>query len=59
MSSGGPREADTCRDLVVPALAAAGWADGVVQQYPVKAARILTLGGVSRDQARRSGVRLA
>lgn len=45
----GPLERETCRDVVVPALAGAGWADeDVREQYPVKAGRILRLGSRTR-----------
>lgn len=45
----GPLEQETCRDVVVPALASAGWsADDVREQYPVKAGRTLRLGSRAR-----------
>lgn len=35
--AGGPRESETCRDLILPALKAAGWSpDQVVEQYPLQ-----------------------
>jgi len=41
----GPLEADTCRDYILPRLAAAGWGrDQIVDQFPVTDGRI-TLGG--------------
>lgn len=41
----GPLERETCRDVVVPALAAAGWEPGDIrEQYPVKQQRSLSLG---------------
>jgi type I restriction enzyme R subunit len=47
--SGGRDEADTCRDLIVPMLTGAGWEDELVrEQYPLRAARILTSGVTSR-----------
>lgn len=46
----GPTEKDTCRDVVVPALHAAGWSDDQIRpEYPVAAQRHVTLGGVRRD----------
>lgn len=50
MSQSGPREADTCRELVVPALQRAGWQqEQLIEQYPVAARRVLTLGGIERE----------
>jgi type I restriction enzyme R subunit len=38
MAYGGPDEADTCRDFVVPAILESGWAtEAIVEQYPVQA----------------------
>lgn len=46
----GPLERETCRDVVVPALAAAGWTGADVrEQYPVKAGRTLRLGSRARN----------
>ena len=46
----GPSERDTCRDFVVPAIEAVGWrSDQIIEQYPVAARRVVTLGGVERD----------
>ena len=46
----GPQERDTCRDFVVPALEASGWqSEQVVEQFPVAAQRVATLGGVTRE----------
>jgi len=46
----GPRERDTCRDIIVPLLRASGWAEAhVVEQYPVQAQRLISLEGVTRD----------
>lgn len=47
---GGPLEKDTCRDVILPALRAAGWADEQIRpEYPVKAKKIRAIGGVERD----------
>ncbi len=52
---GGPLERDTCRDVILPALAAAGWTTEQIRpQFPVKAGRSITLGGINREL--RSGV---
>lgn len=41
----GPLEKDTCRDFVLPLLAAAGWSpDQIVEQYPITAGRITAVG---------------
>ena len=41
----GPLERETCRDVIVPALAEAGWSGNQVrEQYPVTQPRVLTLG---------------
>ena len=46
----GPLERDTCRDAVMPMLRTSGWdPDQVIEQYPVRAQRILTLGAVARE----------
>jgi uncharacterized protein (DUF433 family) len=38
-------EKDTCRDFVLPLLAAAGWSsDQIVEQYPITAGRITAVG---------------
>lgn len=48
--TGGPLEKDTCRDLILPALAEVGWSQSmIVAEYPVKARRTLSVGGVERD----------
>lgn len=45
----GPLERETCRDVVVPALAAAGWdSTDIREQYLVKGERVLTLGARGR-----------
>lgn len=45
----GPNEADTCRDVILPALRAAGWADEQIRpQYPLQAKTIRAIGGVER-----------
>lgn len=50
MPQAGPQERDTCRDLVIPAIEAAGWQpDQVSEQFPVAAQRVVTLGGVTRQ----------
>jgi len=42
---GGPLEKDTCRDYVLPLLEAAGWGDDqIVEQFPITAGRIITVG---------------
>lgn len=47
-----PLEKDTCRDVIVPALRRAGWADGQIRaEYAVKARKVLSLGGVERELA--------
>lgn len=49
----GPLESETCRDVILPALRAAGWTDDQIRpQYPVKEQRVLTSGGVARDLPR-------
>lgn len=41
----GPLEKDTCRDYVLPLLQAAGWSDDqIVEQYPITAGRVVTVG---------------
>lgn len=41
----GPLEKDTCRDYVLPLLRAAGWGDDqIVEQFPITAGRIVTVG---------------
>lgn len=46
----GPLERETCRDVVVPALAAAGWeSSDIREQYPVKQQRSLSLGRQRRS----------
>jgi Type I site-specific restriction-modification system, R (restriction) subunit and related helicases len=48
--SGGPLEKDTCRDVILPALVRAGWnGDAVREQAPVREARIISVGGASRQ----------
>ena len=43
--AGGPLEKDTCRDYVLPKLKGAGWTDDqIVEQYPITAGRIVTVG---------------
>lgn len=50
MSPSGPREVDTCRELVVPALQRAGWQrEQLIEQYAVAARRVLTLRGIERE----------
>jgi type I restriction enzyme R subunit len=49
-ANGGPLERDTIRDLVLPAVADAGWTEGqIVREFPLKARRVVSLGGVIRD----------
>lgn len=46
----GPQERDTIRDLVLPALSAAGWqSDQIVREYHLRAGRTVSLGGASRQ----------
>ena len=46
----GPLEKDTCRDVVLPALARAGWAEEQIRpEFPVTAGRVMSSGGVERD----------
>lgn len=48
----GPLESDTCRDYVVPLLKAAGWSDDqIVEQYPITAGRVVTVGRRHRRAA--------
>jgi type I restriction enzyme R subunit len=43
-------ERDTWREIVLPALAASGWADEQIRpEYPVKAGRVLTSGRIAKD----------
>jgi len=52
MQSGalGPREKDTCRELILPMLRDAGWTDAMVRpEYPVAADRVISSGGVERE----------
>lgn len=47
---GGPLERDTCREVVLPALSDSGWAPEQIRaQFPVKAGRSITLGGIERE----------
>ncbi len=42
---GGPLEADTCRDYVLPLVKAAGWGDDqIVEQFPITDGRIVPVG---------------
>ncbi len=46
----GRDEADTCREFVLPMLAQAGWtADLIVEQYPLRADRVLVAGSTVRN----------
>ena len=46
----GRPEKDTCREVVLPALTGSGWSpDQIHAEYPVKAERVLTAGGVGKD----------
>ena len=46
----GPTEDETCRDVVLPALAASGWEPEQIRaRYPLVASRVVSLGGVSRE----------
>ena len=45
----GPLEKETCDDVILPTLAAAGWSpDQIVPQVSVKARRVVSAGGASR-----------
>lgn len=47
--SRGPLEKDTCRDVIVPEVLAAGWNDDQIQeQVAVRTERVMSLGGVER-----------
>ena len=47
---GGPLERDTITDLILPALRAAGWTDDqIIREYRLKAQRVVSLGGASRN----------
>lgn len=51
MGNLGPTERDTCRDIVLPALRAAGWTDErIVEQYPVTAGRVVPVGSRHRRE---------
>jgi hypothetical protein len=46
----GPLESDTCADFVLPMLEAAGWENlQIVAEYPVKASRVVSSGGIQRE----------
>lgn len=46
----GPLERDTCRDVIQPLLASSGWTvDQIIEQYPVKAGGVVSLGGIQRQ----------
>lgn len=50
---GGPLEQETCRDVILPAIAAAGWEpEQIHEQFPVRAERAATLGRVRKDLGR-------
>jgi type I restriction enzyme R subunit len=49
----GPREADTCRDFVVPKLEAAGWGGKFVEQLPITDGRIIPTGRRHRRDSER------
>jgi type I restriction enzyme, R subunit len=50
--SAGPVEKDTCRDYVLPLLKAAGWSDDqIVEQFPITAGRVVTVGKKHRRGA--------
>lgn len=47
--SRGPLESETCREVILPALSAAGWTtERIRPEFRVKAARVLSSGGVER-----------
>lgn len=46
----GPLESDTCADVVLPMLAAAGWeSTQIVPEYAVKGSRVVSSGGIQRE----------
>lgn len=46
----GPLEKDTCSDVILPALARAGWSpDQVRREFPLAARRVMSSGGVERE----------
>jgi type I restriction enzyme, R subunit len=46
----GPLESDTCADLILPMLAAAGWESiQIVPEYAVKGTRVVSSGGIKRE----------
>ena len=48
--STGRTEHDTCREIVLPTLAASGWSDDQIRpEYTVKAGRVLTAGGNAKE----------
>lgn len=50
--AGGPLEKDTCREYVLPLLKAAGWGeDQIIEQYPITAGRVVTVGKKHRRGA--------
>lgn len=41
----GPTESETCRELILPALRAAGWSDDqIIEEYPITDGRIIPMG---------------
>ncbi len=49
----GPLEQDTCRDVILPALARVGWADEQIRpEYALTAQRVMSAGGIERDLGR-------
>ena len=49
-SPGGQLEHETIEESILPVVRAAGWVDDqIVREYPLKAQRVMSLGGVSRN----------
>jgi|GEM_PF-4813717 len=47
---GGPTEHDTIEESILPVVRAAGWVnDQIVREYALKAQRVMSSGGVSRN----------
>lgn len=47
---GGPLEHDTIEELILPIVHAAGWTDDqIVREYRLRAKRVMSLGGVTRE----------
>ena len=49
-SPSGPLERDTIEESILPVVRASGWTgDQIVREYPLKAQRVMSLGGVTRN----------